>query len=218
MEAEEPWPSGAVALREYFESIFVEQRRALAVAEQEREKAASALREGLSERIASGDKQLEAHINAQIESVRLAQIAAKQLSDQRSESAEKAVDKAFAASKELADKHNDLLAQHDRDREKFATKTDLGYERESMKTLIGTIDTRVATSEKNIQGGVSRETYDERHEALIQRVAAIETSSAQNAGQREGVGLSTRNLVTGLTLVFSLIIVIFTVLAANGSL
>ncbi len=122
----------AVALREYVEALFDGERRAIDVAELEREKAASALRESLTERIESGDKQLIAHINGQIESVRLALVAAKELSDQRQVSQEKAVDKAFAAAAELAHKHNDLIAKGDRDREHLATKIDLGYLRERL--------------------------------------------------------------------------------------
>ncbi|MBA2714201.1 MAG: hypothetical protein H0U55_11710 [Rubrobacteraceae bacterium] len=126
-------PDEPVDLREYFEAILEEHRRAVVIAEQEREKAASALRDALSERIQSGDKQLEAHINGQVESIRLALVAAKELSDQRQASQEKAVDKAFEAASELAHKHNDLIAKGERDRDLFATQIDLVYLREKLE-------------------------------------------------------------------------------------
>lgn len=55
-----------VPLREYIEAIMREHQRAIEAAETEREKAASALREQLSERIAAGDSNLREHIMAQI--------------------------------------------------------------------------------------------------------------------------------------------------------
>lgn len=55
-----------VPLREYIEAVMRENQRAIEAAEKEREKAAAALREQLSERIQAGDTNLREHIIAQI--------------------------------------------------------------------------------------------------------------------------------------------------------
>ena len=227
----QPWPEGAVALREYIEAILFENRQATLLAEQEREKAASALRDALTERITAGDVSLERHIEAQIESVRLALVAQKELSDQRQEAAKEAVEKAFSASSELAHKHNDLIQQQDRDKEKFATKIDLLHLREVLnkideeqraslprevfdRTLEESTSWRNHT-DKNIQEKIGRVEYEKAEDEWREIQRVVDERLNLLAGQREGVGLSART-VSGLVgfafIAISLILVIGDVL------
>jgi len=181
--------------KELIEAHFVASKEATKVAEQEREKAAASLRESLAEGARQGDKQLTAHIDAQIESVRLALVAAKELASQRHEASQAAVEKAFAASSELAHKHNDLLRQGERDKEKFATKNDLASLREIIEKSMEVLNVGIAQN--------------------LVRIGRLEGGSERRTGQQEGVGLSTR-AITGLVsfafIAISLILVIGDVL------
>lgn len=70
-------------LKAYFQAILEEQRRAMILAEQEREKAAQVIREELSREIQAGDKNLREHIQMQVEQIRAALIAAELLEVER---------------------------------------------------------------------------------------------------------------------------------------
>lgn len=94
-----------VTLREYIEAMLNERDRATERAATEREKAAAALRETLRADLVAGDKALEQHINAQIESVRLALASAEKFSDEVRTSQKEAIDKAL----EALNKRLDLL-------------------------------------------------------------------------------------------------------------
>lgn len=117
-----------VPLREYVEAIFEEFRRAVVVAEQEREKAARALRMELERSIAEGDRNLRDHIENQVQQIRGALIAADMLEVQRveavqretkliHEASEKAIAKADAADEKRFEAMNEWRAQSsDRER------------------------------------------------------------------------------------------------------
>lgn len=68
-----------VALKEFFEAILDEQRRGMVVAEQEREKAAAALRSDLARAIDEGDDNLRSHIDGQVHQIREAMESAEKL-------------------------------------------------------------------------------------------------------------------------------------------
>lgn len=114
-----------ISLREYIERILEENRQALIVAEQEREKAAEALRGQLSVQIEQGDKALAAHVTAQIESVKAALTASEKLSAEVQRSQKEGVEKALVAQKEIAEKHNDLIRAAERRDETYALKSDV---------------------------------------------------------------------------------------------
>ncbi len=59
-----------ISMRGYFERILREHQEAMRLAEQEREKAAAALRASLEREIASGDARLTDHIDHQVEQVK----------------------------------------------------------------------------------------------------------------------------------------------------
>lgn len=73
----------AVPLREYIEGIFEEQRRGLLVAEEEREKAAKALRAELARAIDEGDDRLREHIDQQFKQINAALESAEKLEIER---------------------------------------------------------------------------------------------------------------------------------------
>lgn len=65
--SDEAWT--LATLKAYFEAILREQRLAIEMATEEREKAAQILREGLVQQIASGDSALELHIADQVQQI-----------------------------------------------------------------------------------------------------------------------------------------------------
>lgn len=75
--------AGDITLREFVEAMFQDIRRAVGVASEEREKAASALRVELARAIEEGDRNLRDHIIAQVEQIRAALVAADALEVQR---------------------------------------------------------------------------------------------------------------------------------------
>lgn len=76
-------PNGTVPLRQYIEAIIHRQDRAIEVAEQEREKAANALRVELARAIEEGDRALRDHIEAQVQQIRSALESAELLEIER---------------------------------------------------------------------------------------------------------------------------------------
>lgn len=74
-----PKVEAVVPLRDYIETIFADHDRAVQVAEQEREKAARALRIELERAIAEGDRNLRDHIENQIQQIMAALVAADKL-------------------------------------------------------------------------------------------------------------------------------------------
>lgn len=75
-----------VTLQEHVEAIMAEHQRATELAAIEREKAAAALREQLTDRIAAGDTNLREHIAAQIAQLRQMVEAAEAIAQQRHDS------------------------------------------------------------------------------------------------------------------------------------
>ena len=228
---QEPWPEDAIALRDYFEALLNEHHRATALAEQERERAASALRETLREQMRSGDIALERHIDAQVESVKLALASQEKFATEVQRAAKEAVEKALASSKEIAHKHNELIQQQDRDKEKFATKIDLLHLREVLnkideeqraslprevfdRTLEEWTSWRNHT-DKNAQEKIGRVEYEKAEDEWREIQRVVDERLNLLAGQREGVGLSART-ITGLVsfafIAISLILVIGDVL------
>jgi hypothetical protein len=117
----------AVPLRQYFEAILEEHRHAEAIAEQEREKAAVALRAELARAIDEGDRNLRGHIQQQVEQIGAALQSAERLETTRFDSlrrgmelittaaadainkAEQANDKRFDAIIKVAEAQNEAL-------------------------------------------------------------------------------------------------------------
>jgi hypothetical protein len=87
----------SVPLREYFDAIMREQQRAVAVAEQEREKAAKALRDELERTIQEGDRNLRDHIENQVLQIKAALVAAETLEVARIASAVELAEARFDA-------------------------------------------------------------------------------------------------------------------------
>ena len=106
-----------VSLRDYVEAIFEEQRRGMLVAEEEREKAAKALRDELARAIEEGDRALRDHITQQIAQIREALNAARREADIRFEAAQAAIAKAEAAYEKRFESMNEWRGQSaDRER------------------------------------------------------------------------------------------------------
>jgi DNA repair exonuclease SbcCD ATPase subunit len=124
----------------YFTAILEEQRRGMVVAEQEREKAASALRAELERMIAEGDRNLRDHITNQIAQIRAALTSAEKLEVERQtglakdtagvrrelgaalQAAQKAVDKAEEAIQARLELLNEFRAQIADESRKYAQR------------------------------------------------------------------------------------------------
>lgn len=83
----EPWADrmreGDVTLREYVEGLLGEMRRAIIVADQEREKAARALHDEIARTITEGDRNLREHIESRVTQIQSALVAADELERSR---------------------------------------------------------------------------------------------------------------------------------------
>lgn len=90
----------AVPLQEHVEALLREKERAMAVAEQEREKAARALRGELERAISEGDHNLRDHIEAQVQQLAAAQKAADALVTQAIDGLRREIQLTFASSEQ----------------------------------------------------------------------------------------------------------------------
>lgn len=123
---EQSWTSEQI--KEFIEAILDEQRRGMIVAEQEREKAAKALRIELERAINQGDEALRDHISNQIAQLAAALVSADMLEQERIrtvtarldtqfDAAQKAIAKADTATEKRFEGVNEWRAQSaDRER------------------------------------------------------------------------------------------------------
>ncbi len=95
----------SVGLREYFERILEEKHSAISLAEQEREKAAAALRASLEREIIAGDARLQDHVIQQVEQVRAALLALQELLNERNAR----MDDRFGSHREAIQKAEDSM-------------------------------------------------------------------------------------------------------------
>ena len=93
-----------VSLRDYVEAIFEEQRRGMLVAEDEREKAAKALRDELARAIEEGDRALREHISQQVAQIREALESANKLEVARIEGVRRETSLILESNKEAVTK------------------------------------------------------------------------------------------------------------------
>lgn len=127
---EAPRPIGAqVPLREYVEALLEENKRALEMADSEREKAAAQLRLEMKRAISEGDDRLREHIHQQVLQIEAALASAEKLEVQRiagvksdiegmsnavsiaSEASEKAINKAEMAAEKRFESVNEFRGQ-----------------------------------------------------------------------------------------------------------
>ena len=201
-----------VKLREHIEALLDEHEKAVKLAEGEREKAAAALREQLSDRIAAGDTNLREHISSQI-----AQLAAM-----------------VKHSEEIAKTRHDALQremkiQHDSDIEAIS-KAEKSYEarfaaadewrgqsadrertqQEQIASFVATLTPLVKTDaiEDKLATSIDRNRAD--IEALTRRIDITQ-------GERVGVKMTTSVMVTLVTVavgVIGTVVVVSNVLSA----
>jgi ABC-type transporter Mla subunit MlaD len=107
------------------EVLREEQRRALEAAAEEREKSAAALRAATDRQVADNYARLKEQIDAADQAARDALDHVRELMDAHRAGDQLAIDKALEASKELAEKHNDLIHSAETKDESYATKVEL---------------------------------------------------------------------------------------------
>ena len=151
-----------IPLREYIDALFAEKDRAVELAAEEREKAASALRTALERTIAEGDERLREHITNQIGQINAALTSADKLEVARigavqreltaaQESAATAVSKQEAATERRFESVNEFRAQ-------LATQTQSFMPREVADAQISEIrnKTEANADRLNSSSGESR--------------------------------------------------------------
>lgn len=98
-------------LKEFFEAVLDEQRRAMKTAEEEREKSAAIMRDGLLHQIRQGDEALERHISEQVRQIKtIIEMGTAQVNAAFA-SSEKAIEKAEVATEKRFESVNEFRAQ-----------------------------------------------------------------------------------------------------------
>lgn len=163
---QEPWPQGAVSIREFFDAALAERDRATAAASVEREKAASALRESLAERIDAGDTALERHIGEQIRAIHAALNAQERFSQHVDDSAKELIESHFLAGKEA-------LRVAEQEREKAAS------------ALRNSLIENAQQGDRQLSAALvaAKELADQRHEASELAVAKAFSASTELAAK-----------------------------------
>jgi hypothetical protein len=183
-----------VKLREYIEAILDEHQKAMELAADEREKAAVALREQLSERIAAGDANLREHIMQQV--AQLSQLIAniEQVSAQREEGLRR-----------------EIAIQHAADQTAIAKAEAFNERRfEAANEWRGQSADRERSQQEQIQSFVTTltplsktEAVEEKLTAVLQRdradIEALTKRMDLQQGQAAGVRVTTSVAVTLIT-------------------
>lgn len=167
-------------------AIRNEQQRALDRAASEREAAASALREQLTERIATGDANLREHISAQVQQITQMIDNAERLSLARFDGAQTAIDKAESATEKRFEGVNEFRL----------ALTDLSRTMAAHTDLTNLIDRT-----------------NERFDLMRETVDRLSTRMDLREGQEAGARLTTGAMVAGLTVLVGVLGLI--VVAAN---
>ncbi len=154
-----------VTLREYIESILAEQRQALRVAEEEREKSAAALRKEVDRAVREGDERLREHIANQISQIRGDLISSEKLELTRIEKVEaqvrsasreiqivldasrQAIEKAEHANDRRLDLLNEFRAQQSDEAKKYLQRSEHASFKEQVTDRLSGMELRQARAE-----------------------------------------------------------------------
>lgn len=188
----------AVSILDHIDALMEEQRRAITTADSEREKAASALREGLAQQIQSGDAALRDHISNQIAQIKASLAAAERAMDKF----ETSVSERFATVNEFRGSLDDLGKQ-------MATR------RETESAIANVAEAvEKARQERQHQIDDLRTTLAELRSRLdvgAPQLPEIQQYIASQGGRQQGVSLSSGYFFAGLAALGTIIAIIIVI-------
>lgn len=177
-----------ITLREHFDAVIEEMRRAGRMADEEREKSAQALRDSLDRAIHDGDDRLLDHITNQIAQVKAALDAERRGQDKF----EHTVEKQFAQVNEFRGALDDLGKS-------MATRRELE-----------TLSSSVSETLKEIQVQISE--LRSRLDIGPQGLATLQSRADLLAGRDQGVTTSAKIIVAAITLVGTMLAMLVVVI------
>lgn len=184
--------SDEVSLRDHIEAVLNEQRRGMIVAEQEREKAAAALRGELARAIEEGDHNLREHIDQQVVQIREALISAEKLDLQRHKTTDQRIDNV----------RENLVLMNQSSAEAIK-KAEAATERrfESVNEF------RQSLSDQTSQF-IRREVFDAKVEQLQGQIQQLRETNQRTEGKGAGVNATFAAIAVVATLLISALIVV----------
>lgn len=213
----------AVPLRQFFDAVLDEQRRGMVVAEQEREKAAKALRDELARAIEEGDRALRDHIIQQVLQIREALNAADALErarieavsqrlDQLNKAGHEQIESRISAAEQTAEQH---VGQLRRERE-LVTAAQV----EAIGKLEGATEKRFESvnefrSQLNdvISQFIPREVADAQFHELRKQMDLLSARFNTREGSDEGARLTRTSLSSTATIWIGVLGLVVAVLA-----
>lgn len=219
--------TGAVAewtaeqVKEFVEAIFGEQRRGMLVAEEEREKAAVALRAELTRQIDQGDQSLREHVNTQIEQISLLATSLDEQSRLRIEAVEGAVVRVEKA----AEQHVEQL-RREREMVTEAQMEAIAKAEGAAEKRFESVNEFRANLADQTASFIPREVHDAEIAALRKDIGEAkglaQSAKDQAAGKREAQEGMSKTTALGIAFVAAGLsavgIVVTVVLAANGAI
>lgn len=182
-----------VSLREYVEAILAEKGNAARVADDEREKSASALRDSLARAIAEGDERLREHIQNQIAQINAALTSSEALEVARVS----ALKSEFDARMTAMDRATDLqLAARD----EAIDKADKAGEKRF--DAVNEFRGQLADQQHTL---VTRELFDAKNDGLAARIATLEQNQSSTSGQIAGTRSAVAAMVTAAVVIISIV-------------
>ncbi len=171
-----------LSLRSYVEAILVEKQKALDMASDEREKAASALREAMGRVIAEGDDRLREHIVNQIAQIHEALDASDKLEKERVDAVRTTVEALFAEKQKALDAA--LTAQKE-----AVSKAELATDRIAARAagdqdaLRGEMQERLAAVRRELEAATAaqKEAVIKQEQATERRFEGVNEWRAQSA-------------------------------------
>jgi hypothetical protein len=211
----------AEQVKEFVEAIFGEQRRGMLVAEEEREKAAVALRAELTRQIDQGDQSLREHVNTQIEQISLLATSLDEQSRLRIEAVEGAVVRVEKA----AEQHVEQL-RREREMVTEAQMEAIAKAEGAAEKRFESVNEFRANLADQTASFIPREVHDAEIAALRKDIGEAkglaQSAKDQAAGKREAQEGMSKTTALGIAFVAAGLsavgIVVTVVLAANGAI
>ncbi len=191
-----------ISLKGYFERVLREHQEALRVAEQEREKAAAALRTTLEAQMQAGDARLQDHITHQIQQVNqgLASLTAILTErdgrmDDRFRAHREAIQKAESSLNTRLEGMNEFRNQIRDQTSTFQTRENSKSEQERLMALIERNREDIVQLRADIVG---KEAFDSTTRELTTWRQSIDKWRNEHAGRGEGISSTTKVMMSVL--------------------
>jgi len=182
--------SDAVALREYIDALLSEKERALTMADDEREKAAAALRGELARAMGEGDDRLREHIHNQVQQINAALVSAEKLE----------LERLNVIMRRLEGDENVVTALREANDERFHKFEKTVSDRfAQVNEFRGSLDDLGKTMATRRELDDFKTLYATAHELLRGQTVELGRRLDLESGKAQGVTATTKALVTGLS-------------------